>query len=181
MGRADAHVRLDNDRISDFRDKSLSGFPAGYHMLPGCRDPCFQVQLLHQAFFLDETDSVGTDARGNVEIRPQPCVLLQPVFIHGLDPIDLSVFPGKERDRPVHLVIILQAVYPVILRQCGFQRGLQAVVRRVADSQYIDPVPAQPVAELPVGMGKMRRNKYKVHIRSTFILQSFSAGNTASV
>ena len=75
----------------------------------------------------------------------------------------VRVLEGKESHRPVHLVIIFQIVHPVVFRQCRLQRGLQAVIRRVADAEHVDSVPVQPVAELPVSMGKMRRDKNKVH------------------
>ena len=156
VGGADADIRLHDQGIPHRLRKRKPRFHSGNHMLACCGNPGIQEQLFHQGFFLDEANPVGPDPGGDVEVGPQLCVLLQPVFVHGFDPVDLSVPECEERDGTVYLVVILQAVHPVVLGQGRLQRGFQPVVRRVPDAQHIHTVPVQPVAELPVGMRKMR-------------------------
>ena len=100
---------------------------------------------------------------GHVEIRAQTGVLLQPVFVHGFDPVDPAVAISKVGHGAIDLVVVLQTVHPVILRQRCLQRGLQAVIGRITDAQDPDAVSAQGCAELPVGMGKIGGDKNKIH------------------
>ena len=100
-----------------------------------------------------------------MEVRAQTRVLLQPVFVIGFQPVDLPVFEGEEGHCPEHLAIILHIIHPVILRQSLLQRLLQLLIGRIADAQHINAVPAQPVAEVPIGMGELGGNKNKIHLK----------------
>ena len=173
IGGTDANVRFNDDRVAHFFDEGPPGFPGGDDMLAGGRDAGFQIQFFHQGLFLDEADPVGADAGYDVKIRTQLCVLLQPVFVHGLNPVDLSVFEREESDSTVYLIIILQTVNPVVFCQGGFQRRLKPVIRRITDSKDVETVFPQTVAELPVSMGKMGRDKNKVHGISSLLNQPF--------
>ena len=91
-----------------------------------------------------------------------PVVILK--FVVGFHPVDLSVLKAEKADSAVHLVVIHQTADLVVLRQAGFQRLFQFIIRRVSDTQDIDAVLFQTVAEIPVSMRKIRRDKYKVHM-----------------
>lgn len=93
----------------------------------------------------------------------QAGILLQPILVIGFEPVDLPVFEREEGHSTEYLVVVLQRVHPVVLGQYPFQSGLQAVVRAVADTQHIDAVAVQPVAEAPIGVGKLRGDKNKIH------------------
>ena len=163
VGRAHADVGLDDHGIADAVNKRASGLLGGDNALPCGGDLRLQVELLHQGLFLDEADPVGLNACCHIEIRAQTGVLLQPVFIHGFDPVDPSIFKGKEGHSTIDLVVFLQAAHAVILRQRGLERGLQTVIGRIADAKNPDAVSVQAFTELPVCMGKIGRDKDKVH------------------
>ena len=174
MRGADANIGLDDDRIPDLLHEFSAGCPVCDTVLAGSGNAGVQVNLLHPGFFLDVFNPVRLNAGGNVEIRPQPGILLQPVLIHGLNPADLTVSEGKEGDRPVNLIIVLQGIHPVIFRKRFLQAAFQAVVRGVANAQHVYAVPLQPVAELPVGVRKMRRDKHEIHRPASFLALQFS-------
>ena len=140
-------------------------------MLPGSGNLRLKVNALHQRLFLDEADPVGLYAGRDIEVGPQPGVLLQPVFIHGFDPVDPAVPEGEIRRGAVNLVVILQRIHLIILRQRGFQRSFQAVIGRISDTQNVDAVPVQPVAELPVGMRKVWRDEHEIHCKTPLFLK----------
>ena len=98
-----------------------------------------------------------------VEIVAQPGVLLQPVFVHRLDPVDLAVPEREVRHGAVDLVVILQRIHLVVFRQGTLEVVLQAVVGRIADAQHVDAVSTQPVAEVPIGVREVRRDEDEVH------------------
>ena len=163
VGRTHADVRLDDHRIAHLADKRVSGFGVGHHVLAGGGNAGLAIDPLHGGLVLDDADPVAADARGHVEILTQPGILLQPVFIHGFDPVHLAVLECEEGNGPIDLVVVLQAVHPIVFRQRRLQRRFKTVVGRVADAQHIDAIAAQSIAELPVGVGKVRRYKDEIH------------------
>ena len=161
---ADADGGLDDNGIADLVNKGKGCFPGGDFALSGCGNLSILIHLFHQGFVLDEADAVGLHAGRDIEVGTQAGVLLQPVLIQGFDPVDLAVFEGEESDSPEYLVIILQGRDLVILGQRALEAVLKIIIRGVADAQDIGAVAAQPVAEVPVGMGEIGGDKNKIHI-----------------
>ena len=56
----------------------------------------------------------------------------------------------------------MEALDPVVLRERVLQAAVELVVRGVADAEHVDAAPAQPVAKLPVRVGKLRRYEDEV-------------------
>ena len=169
VGGVGAHavVGLDDDGIAHLPDEGLGGVPSGDVVAAGGGHACAGVVGLHAGLALEGGHLVAVCAGGDVEVSAQAGVLLQPVFVVGLQPVDLAVLEGEEGHRAEHLVIAFHVVHAVILGQRGLEAAVEAVVGRVADAQHVDAAQAQPVAEGPVGVRKMRRDKYKVHIVSS--------------
>ena len=132
-------------------------------MAAGRGHPRLGVIRLHAGLALEAGDLADVRPGGDVEVRPQPGVLLQPVLVVGLQPVDLPVLEGEKGHGPEHLVIVLQGVHPVVLRQRVFQALLQGVVGAVPNAQDIDAPAAQAVAEVPIGVGELGGNKDKIH------------------
>ena len=158
-----AVVRLDDDRVADFLNKGSGLMQGADHMVTGHRHTGGNVAFLHLALVLDALDEVVLCAGRDVEIRAQLGIHFQPIFVVGLDPIDFAVVEGEVGDSTEHLVIVTEVVHAVILRQAVFQFPRNLVERRVADAQHIDTIAVQAVAEIPVGLGKMRADKDKIH------------------
>ena len=162
--RADADVGLDDHGIAaDLAQKSFRCGLIRHAVGAGGGHAGGGIECLHAGLVLPGGDLRRQHTGDDVKILAQAGILLQPVFVVGLEPIDAPVLEREERHRAVHLVIILHRIHAVILRQRVAQRLLQRVVGRVADTQHVDPVSLQPVAKLPVGMGKMRGNEDKIH------------------
>ena len=108
IGRADADVRLDDDRITGFLDKFLRRRERCHGLLPCRRHLRLGILLLHQRLFLEIRDLVVLHAGRHVEIRAQTGIQLKPVLVHGFDPVDLAVFEGKKGNCTENLIIVLQ-------------------------------------------------------------------------
>ena len=102
-------------------------------------------------------------ASGHMEIRPQAGILLQPELVVGLNPVNLAVLKGKEGHSSVHLVIIRQVRHKVVFRQSLLEPFVQIIIGAVTDTQHIHAVLVQTVAEIPIMLGKMGRDKHKIH------------------
>ena len=102
-------------------------------------------------------------AGGHIKIGAQGGIKLQPVFVVALDPIHFAVAPGKISHAPQHLIVILQAVHPVILGERLFQLRGKAVIRGIAEAQHIHAVFFEMHAKPAKAFGEVGRNKYKIH------------------
>lgn len=106
------------------------------------------------------------DSRGDIEILPEPGVKPEPVLVVGFYPVDTSVSESQERDRAVDLVVVFERVNFVVFSQSIFNSYTERVVRSIANAKNGHTVAVQPVAEVPVILGEIRRNKYEVHKKS---------------
>ena len=156
---ADAVVRLDDHGIADLPHEGPAGVGSRDDMLARGRDPLLQKHLLHQGFFLDGSDPVAAGADGDVEIRAELCVQLEPEFVHGFQPVDPAVFEGKEGHGAIDLVVVLQRTDIVVFGQRFLQPVLEAVVGRLADPQHVHAVAVQAVAEEGAGAREIGGNK----------------------
>ena len=134
----------------------------GQAYLPRGRDAGAVVAQLHVRLALERADLLRVGAGRDVEVRAQRRVLRKPVLVVRLYPVDLAVLVREERDRFEHAGVILEARDPVVLRERILQAAVELVVRGVADAEHVDAAPAQPVAELPVRVGKLRRYEDEV-------------------
>ena len=112
-----AAVRLDNDGIPHLPGKGQSRFPVRYRGEAGAGNPRLTVVCLHPHLAFVLFNFIRLESGGNVEIRPQGRVQFQPVLVVALDPVDLAILTGVISHSPQHLVVILQAVHPVVFRQ----------------------------------------------------------------
>ena len=117
-GGADAVVGLGDDREADLPDEGADGlFSLASLDLPGGRDAAEGIVFFHLRLLLDAGDMVGMETRRNVEVRTQAGILLEPVLVVGLDPVDLSELEGEPGDGTEHLVVILEVAHLVITRE----------------------------------------------------------------
>ena len=84
------------------------------------RDVCFLIIFLHLGFELDTRDILNLEPALYVEITAELCILFQPVFVVGLQPVYTPVFVDKEGCSTVHAVIVFQTVYLVVFIQAVF-------------------------------------------------------------
>ena len=106
--RAYTDVRLDDDGITDFRYETERVLECRCQMALGARNMRVGIELLHCGFVLEIVDPVGSYAGRHIEIRAETGILLKPVFIVGLDPVDLSVLEGEESAGPEDFIVVLQ-------------------------------------------------------------------------
>ena len=159
-----AGIRLDNYRITNLLQKFFRRLPCPDSVAAGGRYAGLGVIRLHAGLASESGGGPFIRAGGDMEICAEPGILFQPVFIIGFQPVNFPIFKGKKGHCAKHLTIILHAVHTVIFRQRPLQGLFQFVIRRIADAQHRNAVPAQPVAEIPIGTGKLWGNKNKIHI-----------------
>ena len=172
-GAAGAHsvVRLGDDGVSGLLYEGLDlSFSLGALDLPGRGNAAQSVVFLHFALVLDGGDVVVLDAGGYIEICPQAGILLQPVLVVGLNPVNFSVAVGIEGHSSVHFFVALQVVNFVVVRQVLPKLPGKVLVIGVRNAQDIDAIGPQAGAELPVGLRKMGGNEDEVHKAVGFIL-----------
>ena len=155
-GGAYAVIGLNDDGIADLGDKSKALFHVGDQMIAGSFHAGLGVEFFHAAFILDAVDAVVLEARGDVEVGAQLGIPQQPVFVVGLQPVDLAVFESEEGHSAVDLVIILHAGHLIVFHQRIAALGIQLVIRAVADAQSGNAVALQPLGEMPVGFREIR-------------------------
>ena len=170
--RADADVRLDDEREPDFPRERARVLKRRRPPETRRRHAARGVKRLHRRLALVGADFVRADARPHVEIRAQPRVLLEPVFVVGFDPVDLPVFEREKRDGAENLFVVFHVVHAVILRERVPRLRRERVVGRVADAEDVRPVSFQAVAEIPVRARELGRDKNEVH---AFFFLSFRA------
>ena len=112
---------------------------------------------------------VGVEAGRDVEVGAQAGVLLQPVFVVGLDPVDLAELEGEPGHGAVDFVVVLEVADLVVAGEAVLQLGGQVFVVGVGDGQDVDAVGLQGRAEMPVLLREMRRDEYEVHERICFV------------
>ena len=159
---AHAVVRLDHHGVAYLVDELTAAIEVVHHVVTGGGDAGLLVISLHLALVLDAGDVLQMEAGGDVEVGPQAGVLLQPVFVVGLQPVDLAVLEGEESHGAVDFVVVLQTAHFVVFVQALLQLGHQLVVGLVADAQHVHAVVLQLVAELPVVGGEVRGDEDKV-------------------
>ena len=158
-----AVVRLDDDGIPGFPDEGQARVQVRHRGAPGAGNARLFVVFLHGQLALVLFDLMGPGPGGDVEVRPQPGIQLQPVLVVALQPVDLPIAPGKVPHGPEDLVIVLQAVHPVVLGQSPLQVRVQEVIGRVPHAQDIDAVLLQADAEPAVGLGEVGGDEDKIH------------------
>src|SRR5699024_7302175 len=159
---AHAVVRLDHHGVAHLVDELAAAVEVVHHVVTGGGDAGLLVIGLHLALVLDAGDVLDVEAGGDVEVGPQAGVLLQPVLVVGLQPVDLAVREGEEGHRAVDLVVGFQAADLVVFVQARVRLRHQLVVRLVADAQHAHPVVFQLMAERPVVGGEARGDEDKV-------------------
>ena len=133
--------------------------------LAGGRDAAKSIVLLHLGLVADGGHAVALDAGSDVEVGAQTGVLLQPVFVVGLDPVYLAVFVGEPGDGAVHFAVILEVVDFVIVVQCAAELVVEFMPGRVRDAQHVRSVRPEVSAEMAVGLREMWGNENDVHKR----------------
>ena len=76
-------------------------------------------KFLHAGFFLVGVHIPAAQSGEDVEIRPQGSILLQPVLIVGLQPVNAAVLEDEKCHGPVHFVLIFQAADFVVFVQAA--------------------------------------------------------------
>ena len=66
-------------------------------------------------------DEVILCAGGDVEVGTQLCVLCQPEFVVGFQPVDLAVTESEVSNSLVHFVVVCQTVYLIIFGETVLQ------------------------------------------------------------
>ncbi len=114
MAGAYAVVRLCDNRITGVGNEFLAGFQRVSHTIAGNGNAGFLIVFLHSRFEFDTRDILGSKTCCDVKFRAQFCVALQPVFIVGFQPVDLTVLVYKKCNASVYFLIIFQTIYFVI-------------------------------------------------------------------
>ena len=117
IGRTDTDIRFDDDRIADFLDELFGVFEISGKVAAGGRYAGLSIEFLHVGFVLKVLDPVVFDARSDVEIGAQACILLQPVFVIGLEPVDLTIFEREKCHCTEYLSIVLKGIDFIIFCQ----------------------------------------------------------------
>lgn len=131
-----------------------------------CRHARSTIIFFHDRLVLKLGDLFRLNPGGNVKVAAQAGVLLQPVFVVALYPVNFSIFESEKAHRTDHLIIVFHVTDAVVLCQRGFQPGRQRIKGCVTDAQHIDTVGMEAVTEIPVVFGEIRRNEHKIHTKS---------------
>ena len=158
VGGGGAHtvVGLDDDGVAHLGDEGHAFFKIGDQVVAGGLHAGLGVELLHAAFVLDAVDAVVLETRGDVEVGAQLGIPQEPVFVIGLQPVDLAVFEGEEGYGAVDLIIVFQAFHLIIFRQGVAALRVQGLIGAVADAQGGDAVVFQTLGEVPVSFREIR-------------------------
>ena len=160
---ANAHIRLDDDRVSDLFDKRFHVFKRVDHDVPSDRNAGLAVELFHVALALEAFHLIRLQAGRNVEIGAQAGILLEPVFIVGLEPVDLAVAERKVRDTAVDRIVVFQRIDFIVFSQRRFQVRMEIIKRRVADAEHVDSVLLQPNDKKAEDRREIGGNENKIH------------------
>jgi len=161
---ADPDIRLCKNRIAaDIVEKCAGCFDRRNVMLARGWDPCSLIYRLHGSLAFPKSKLMRDDSCGDVEILTELCVKLEPVLIVGFDPVNAAIPESQESNSPVDLAIVFERIDFVILSQRIFNSFAQRIIRSIANAKNGHTIVVQPVAEMPVILGEIRRNKYEVH------------------
>ena len=128
--------------------------------LAGRGDFADGIVLLHLALVADGRHHIALDAGVHVEVRAQAGILLQPVLVVGLNPVNLAPLVGKPGHGTVNLVVVLQVVNLVIVRKTVPQLLGEIPIVGIGNTQHVHAIGLGPGAEMPVSLGEMGRDKY---------------------
>ena len=159
-----AVFRFHDDGVANLFNKLFCFFLCGDRGLSARWHTGFFIIGLHGGLAAISLDFIYVRTGEDVEIRSQHGVMFQPVFIVGFQPVDLAVFKTEKSYGPKYLVIIFQGSNFVIFCQALFQFRGQVIIGGIADTQHVGSVLLQSVTPVPVGAGKLRGDKDKVHI-----------------
>ena len=159
ISRTDSNVRLSNYRITNFSYKNFRGVKRRDFMQSSSLNTRKRVISFHRRLAFYAADIFNFLARRNVKICPKTGVLFKPILVVRFQPIHLAVFETEKRHRLKHRVIIFQRRQVVIFRQCRLEFPAQIIKRRVAYSQHVHAISFQAVAEFPIMLRKLRRDK----------------------
>ncbi|MNE33380.1 hypothetical protein D3C80_1270470 [compost metagenome] len=110
-----AEVGLDHQRESGAPDEIIHAFPGGSGRELDGAYPAFAEKFLHSGLLLQVLDEIIFGAV-DVKISPDRGILLQPVFIQRLKPVDFTVFVGEIADGPQNFFVILEVRYLIVFR-----------------------------------------------------------------
>jgi len=162
VGGADAVVGLGADGIAGLLDEGFSFFRGCNDSPPGDRDAGAPEDFLHFGLEFDIGHILGFEAE-DIEVRAELGVLLKPVFVVGLDPVDFTILIGKKAAGFEHLVVVFHVVDFVVFCHGFFELWVQLVVRLRTDAQDVDPLFFQADREIFKIRWEIGRNKYKIH------------------
>ena len=175
--RTNAVIRLDDNGIADLGDKGQAAVQRVHQMIAGSLDTGGSVAGLHLGFILDHLHISRFEAGGDVEVRPQLGLQLQPIFILAVNKVDLAVFEGEECHGSEHTVIVLQRGDIVVFRQRIAAVVADTVIGAIANAQHVDTQMLQTVTEIVKMLRKMRRNENHIHGNaSSLITQKLHPG-----
>ena len=163
-----AVIRFNYHGITDFRNKIFCRVNRGNLVKAGSWYIRRRVIFFHCRFIFYSADIFKLFSRRNVKICSQFCILFQPKFVVGFKPINFPVLETEKCNRLKNFFVVLQIFQKIIFRQRFFQLFAQIFKRRVTNSQNVDAVFVQPVAELPIMFRKIRRYKNKIHHCASF-------------
>ena len=150
------YIGLCKERIASLVGKLQDIVQSFGSLYLSCRtDTSGSIILLHLRFLLDGVYLVRLDAGVHVEVGSQSGILLQPVFVVALYPVNTSVLCRKMRHGTIHLVVVLHIVDAVILGKRVFQPLVKIVVRRIADTKNSYAILLQCCTEVPVVLRKI--------------------------
>ena len=135
---------------------------------------CCAIAVLHGGLGLDALYEIILGAGSDVEIGAQSCILLQPEFIVGFQPVYLAMAEGKICHSAIHFLIVCYAADLVVLSQAVFKLPAQFIVGAVSNAQNVDTISLQSVAELPVALGEVGGYKDKIHFVTLRLCFSFA-------
>ena len=170
MGGTHAVIRLCHNGIAGLGNKAAAALHAFHKGIARDCKPCLSVCFLHFGFIFHPRHILHLKACGDIEIRPQLSILLQPVFVIAFQPVNPPVFEGKKGNRTIDLIIIFQTANLVIFVQAVFHILIQLLIRFIANAQYAHAVFLQLFTEFPIICWEIRGKKYKIFHRTSLLL-----------
>ena len=152
----DAPVRFYDDGKSDLFRERERFFKALGKAEAGSRNACLFIALLHERLPGEIRQLIKLKARRYIEIRPELCVILQPVLVVGFYPVDAAVFEREKRHSPVYLVVILERPDLVVFAKSFLEIKRQLVIGLVAYPEDVHAVFVKFPAEISVVFRKIR-------------------------
>ncbi len=171
-GGAHPDVGLGDERVSHLGHEVARGGGLAHQMRGSRRNSCAGEEPLHAGLALDH-GQVGRPEPGDVEVLPQAGLGREPVFAHGIEPIQLSVAKREESQAPHQVVVPVHVRHPVVLGQRLPELGAQPLPGLVGHRQGGGPGVAQGGHEVPEVEGEVGERKttftWSLRPRSTTI------------